>query len=98
MKESKRDNISGNIDLTYRLKKFQFMNKFDMNNTDSKDPIVAFSQYADANPYYTNTMRTAKWKGGWNIRIILKLPIRFTMLSRTVITRETICRGRISLL
>ena len=53
MKESKRDNISGNIDLTYRLKKFQFMNKFDMNNTDSKDPIVAFSQYADANPYYT---------------------------------------------
>ena len=32
------------------------------------------------------------------IRIILKLPIRFTMLSRTVITRETICRGRISLL
>lgn len=50
---TKRDNISGNIDLTYRLKKFQFMNKFDMNNTDSKDPIVAFSQYADANPYYT---------------------------------------------
>ena len=53
MKESKRDNISGNIDLTYRLKKFQFMNKFDMNNTDSKDPIVDFSQYAAANPYYT---------------------------------------------
>ena len=53
MKESKRDNISGNIDLTYRLKKFQFMNKFDINNTDSKDPIVDFSQYAAANPYYT---------------------------------------------
>ena len=53
MEKSNREVISGNIDLTYRLKKFQFMNKFDMNNTDSKDPIVAFSQYADANPYYT---------------------------------------------
>lgn len=98
MKESKRDNISGNIDLTYRLKKFQFMNKFDMNNTDSKDPIVAFPNMPTLILIIRNTMRTAKWKGGWNIRIILKLPIRFTMLSRTVITRETICRGRISLL
>lgn len=53
MKESKRNNISGNIDLTYRLNKFQFMNKFDMSNTDSKDPIVGFSEYAAANPYYT---------------------------------------------
>lgn len=52
MKESQRDNISGNIDLTYRLKKLQFMNKFYMDNTDSKNPIVAYSQYAEANPYY----------------------------------------------
>ncbi|WP_294626928.1 SusC/RagA family TonB-linked outer membrane protein [uncultured Bacteroides sp.] len=53
MKDSKRDNFSGNIDLTYRLKKLQFINKFYMDNTDSKNPIVDFSQYAAANPYYT---------------------------------------------
>lgn len=52
MKESKRDNISGNIDLTYRLKKLQFVNKFYIDNTNSQNPIVDFSQYAAANPYY----------------------------------------------
>lgn len=52
MKESKRDNFSGNIDLTYRIKKFQFSNKFYLDNTDTTDPIVAYSEYANANPYY----------------------------------------------
>ena len=52
MKESKRDNISGNIDLIYRIKKFQFSNKFSMTNTKIKNPIVDFSEYAAANPYY----------------------------------------------
>lgn len=52
MKESKRNNISGNIDLTYRLNKLQFSNKFYLDNTDSQNPIVAFSAYANANPYY----------------------------------------------
>lgn len=55
MKDSKRNNISGNIDLTYRLKKLQFMNKFYMDNTDTENPIVSFSDYANANPYYTKT-------------------------------------------
>lgn len=53
MKESKRDNISGNIDLTYRLNKLQFSNKFSISNIDSQDPMVSFSEYAKANPYYT---------------------------------------------
>lgn len=53
MKESKRDNISGNIDLTYRLNKLQFSNKFSLDNTDSQNPMVSFSEYANANPYYT---------------------------------------------
>lgn len=52
MKESKRDNLSGNIDLTYRLNKLQFVNKFSMDNTASGNPIVGFSEYAGANPYY----------------------------------------------
>lgn len=53
MKNSKRDNISGNIDLTYRLNKLQFSNKFSLDNTDSQNPMVSFSEYASANPYYT---------------------------------------------
>lgn len=53
MKESKRDNISGNIDLTYRLNKLQFINKFYLDKTDSRNPIVGFSEYAAANPYYS---------------------------------------------
>lgn len=53
MKESNRNNISENIDLTYRLNKFQFSNKFYMDNTKSTNPIVGYSDYANANPYYT---------------------------------------------
>ena len=53
MKNSKRETIGGNIDLTYRLNKLQFVNKFYVDNTSSEDPIVPFSSYSAANPYYT---------------------------------------------
>ena len=52
MEKSNREVISGNIDLIYRIKKFQFSNKFSMPNTKIKNPIVDFSEYAAANPYY----------------------------------------------
>ena len=52
MEKSNREVISGNIDLIYRIKKFQFSNKFSMTNTKIKNPIVDFSDYAAANPYY----------------------------------------------
>lgn len=52
MEKSNREVISGNIDLIYRIKKFQFSNKFSMTNTKIKNPIVDFSEYATANPYY----------------------------------------------
>ena len=52
MEKSNREVISGNIDLIYRIKKFQFSNKFSMTNTKIKNPIVDFSEYAAANPYY----------------------------------------------
>lgn len=52
MKESKREVIGGNIDLIYRVSKFQFSNKFQLEITDSKNPVVPFSTYAAANPYY----------------------------------------------
>ena len=54
MEKSNREVISGNIDLIYRIKKFQFSNKFSMTNTKIKNPIVDFSEYAAANPYYKN--------------------------------------------
>ena len=52
MEKSERDVVSGNIDLIYRMSKFQFSNKFSLTSTDYKNPIVAFSAYAAANPYY----------------------------------------------
>ena len=51
MEKSDRDVISGNIDLIYRMSKFQFSNKFSLTSTDYRNPIVAFSEYAAANPY-----------------------------------------------
>jgi len=53
MKESQRDNLSANIDLTYRLNKLNFTNKFYVDKTMSKNPIVGYSSYSNANPYYT---------------------------------------------
>ena len=53
MKGSKRSNISESIDLTYRLNKLQFSNKLYMDNTSSANPIVGYSDYSGANPYYT---------------------------------------------
>ena len=52
MKKSTREVISGNIDLIYRMEKFQFSNKFSMSSTHFKNPIVSFQTYAEANPYY----------------------------------------------
>ena len=52
MEKSERDVVSGNIDLIYRMSKFQFSNKFSLTSTDYKNPIVAFYEYAEANPYY----------------------------------------------
>ena len=52
MKESKRQVLSGNIDLIYRISKFQFSNKFSINKVDYDNPVVSFSEYARSNPYY----------------------------------------------
>ncbi len=52
MKDSKRDGVSGNIDLIYRLGDLRFQNKFSASYTDTQDPIVSFNEYAQANPYY----------------------------------------------
>ncbi|MCF0173323.1 MAG: TonB-dependent receptor plug domain-containing protein, partial [Bacteroidales bacterium] len=51
MKTSNRDGLGGRIDLTYRIGKLNFSNKFSALSTGYTDPIVSFSEYAMANPY-----------------------------------------------
>ncbi|MEG2755098.1 MAG: SusC/RagA family TonB-linked outer membrane protein, partial [Mucinivorans sp.] len=50
---SKRENLSGNVDLLYRKGKFSFSNKLTIDNLNANNPSVGFSQYAVASPYYT---------------------------------------------
>lgn len=55
MKDSKREVYGGSIDLIYRLDKLQFQNKFNASYTDIGNPIVGYSSYSQANPYYKRT-------------------------------------------
>ena len=52
MKGSDREVFSGNLDMIYRVKKFQFSNKFSLSNASYNNPLVGFSEYVRANPYY----------------------------------------------
>ena len=52
MKKSLREVITANIDLIYRMDRFQFSNKFSMTSTNYTNPIVSFQTYVNANPYY----------------------------------------------
>lgn len=52
MKESDRDVIGANLDLIYRVGALQFTNKFTAQQTNYNDPIVPFSDYAQASPYF----------------------------------------------
>ncbi|MCM1107612.1 MAG: SusC/RagA family TonB-linked outer membrane protein [Clostridium sp.] len=52
MKDSRRQTLSGNLDLIYRTGKFQFSNKLSIDYLKTTDPVVLFSEYARANPYY----------------------------------------------
>lgn len=63
MKDSKKNLFSGNLDLLYRKGKLQFSNKLTINLSNSGDPVVAFSTYAAANPYYEKKVdgQVEKW-------------------------------------
>lgn len=52
MKDSERKIFSGNLDFIYRKDRFLFSNKLTINYNNTKDPVVPFSDYARANPYY----------------------------------------------
>lgn len=53
MQESRRQVMSGNLDLLYRKGKLSYSNKLTVDYTKTNDPIVPFSEYSRANPYYT---------------------------------------------
>ena len=50
MKGSDREVFSGNLDMIYRVKKFQFSNKFSLSNADYNNPLVAFSGVCQCQP------------------------------------------------
>lgn len=52
MKDSKKEILGGNIDFVYQVKKFRFSNKFAIDYTTGQDPLVSFTEYASANPFY----------------------------------------------
>lgn len=52
MKSSNRQIVSGNLDLLYRKNKLSFSNKLTVDYNKTNDPVVAFSAYSRANPYY----------------------------------------------
>lgn len=52
MENSCRQVFGGNLDLLYRKDKLSFNNKLSVDYTKTGDPVVAFSEYAQANPYY----------------------------------------------
>lgn len=52
MRKSDRDVFSGNLDLIYRVKKFQFANKLTVSDAKFSNPLVAYDEYVRTNPYY----------------------------------------------
>lgn len=52
MKQSSNSLIGMNFDLTYRKGNFQLSNKMAYDYYQQEDPIVSFSEFAKANPYY----------------------------------------------
>ena len=52
MKNSDRTTGGGYLDITYRLGALRFINKLTVDYMENQNPIVDFSEYANANPYY----------------------------------------------
>lgn len=52
MEGSGRNVLGANINLQYRIDKFQVSNDFTFDYTEAENPPVSFSEYARVNPYY----------------------------------------------
>lgn len=60
MKQSSNDLVGANFDLTYRKGKFQLSNKMSYDYYKQEDPIVSFTEFAKANPYYRKDSGTGQ--------------------------------------
>ena len=60
MKQSRRNVIGGNFDLSYRKGKISFANKFSLDYNKAENPTVPFSEFSRANPYYRKTGENGK--------------------------------------
>lgn len=60
-----------------------------MTNTKIKNPIVDFSEYAAANPYYKKETKREISVNGSKTTIIPKRPIRCGMPLKTVVTKAS---------
>ena len=52
MKQSVRDILGGYVTLMYRKNNFSFNNSLNVDYTKTENPVIPFSSYAKANPYY----------------------------------------------
>lgn len=68
MKSSIRDIIALSLDLVYRKKGFNFVNKLSIDWNNSDNPIVPFSTYASTNPYYEKKSASSeRWLEDWHV-------------------------------
>lgn len=66
MKSSMRDIMGLSLDLMYRKKGFNFMNKLSIDWNNNDNPVVSFHKYASANPYYEKKPgSTDRWLEDW---------------------------------
>ena len=60
MKQSSNNLVGMNFDLTYRKGKLQITNKMSYDYYKQEDPIVSFSEFAKANPYYRKNFESGE--------------------------------------
>ena len=77
METSSRTIMGLSLDLIYRKKWFNFMNKLSVDWNDSDNPIVPFSEYAGANPYYEKkSAGSERWLEDWSVENIAGISFR----------------------
>lgn len=72
MKNSIRDIMGLSLDLIYRKKGFNFVNKLSVDWNNSDNPIVPFSTYVSTNPYYEKkSANSERWLEDWHVENIV---------------------------
>lgn len=77
MKTSSRNIMGLSLDLVYRKKGFNFMNKLSIDWNNSDNPIVPFSEYASTNPYYEKkSASNERWLEDWSVENVAGVSYR----------------------